>query len=401
MKPVKKILICLASFTLCGLTIYSEMVYSLPNRMHMFRGEAYSTVVFPGIKISGGELAASAENTVVPAKVGEFTASLSFADIPVKAVRLSVTEARSLYASGELIGLRLYNRGLIVTETTGFYTENGYAQSPAALGGMIPGDVIVKINGIAPLSAADVAPLLKEGENTIELTRDNRRKTLVVTPEKASADNTLKLGALVRDSAAGVGTLTYFDPHDLSYGALGHGISDSDTGTMFDLLKGSIEKSGVLSVTKGARGRPGEICGSFSQNGEICGNATVNCAVGVFGTLEKNAPVSAALMPVGLSAGVTSGDASIISTVDDRPREYSIKILRTTGFGSATKSMLIKVTDARLLERTGGIIQGMSGSPIIQNGKIIGAVTHVFVNDPTRGYGIFIENMLAAAEGSH
>ncbi len=401
MKPVKKFLICLLSLALCTLTIYSEMVYSLPNRMMMFRGETYSTIVFPGIKISGGSLPVSAENMVVPVKEGEFTVSLSFADIPVKTVRLSVTEARSLCASGELIGLRLYNRGLIVTETTGFSSANGYAQSPAALGGIIPGDVIVKINGIAPLSAADVAPLLKEGENTVELTRDNRRKTLVITPAKDSSDNKLKLGALVRDSAAGVGTLTYFDPRDLSYGALGHGISDTDTGTMFDISKGSIEKSAVLSVTKGARGRPGEICGQFSQDGEICGNATVNCAAGVFGTLEKNAPFAATPLPVGLSAGVTSGDAPIISTVDDRRREYSIKILRTTAFGSATKSMLIKVTDARLLEKTGGIIQGMSGSPIVQNGKIIGAVTHVFVNDPTRGYGIFIENMLAAAEGAH
>lgn len=395
MKILKKTAICLSSLMLSFAILYSEMVFSLPEEIMMFYGQQHSSSLIPGVKIKAEEdvFQATAKNTVTPEREGEYTASLFVGTIPVRKIQVNVTSEKSLCASGCLVGLRLYNRGLIVTDTKTFLCENNKSESPAALSGIIPGDVIVKINGTQIMRAVDVAPLLKDGENTLELTRDNRSKTLVVTPKRDSADNMLKLGVLVRDSTAGVGTLTYFDPESGRYGALGHGISDSDTGVMFDILKGSIEKSSVVSVKKGQRGEPGEICGSFSSGGIICGTAEKNCESGIFGTLSGEAQFEGRLLPVGLISQVHPGNATILSTVDNETREYGIKILRTIPFGSAAKSMMIKVTDPELLEKTGGIIQGMSGSPIIQDGRIVGAVTHVLINDPACGYGIYVEKM--------
>lgn len=396
MKILKKTAICASSLIIAFTILYSEMVFSLPGEIMMFYGQQHNSSLIPGVKIKAENdvFEATAKNTVTPEREGEYTASLFVGTIPVRKIQVNVTSEKSLCASGCLVGLRLYNRGLIVTNTKTFLCENKKSESPAALSGIIPGDVIVKINGTQIMRAVDVAPLLKDGENTLELTRDNRSKTLVVTPKRDLADNMLKLGVLVRDSTAGVGTLTYFDPESGRYGALGHGISDSDTGVMFDILKGSIEKSSVVSVKKGQRGEPGEICGSFSSGGIIGGTAEKNCESGIFGTLSGEAQFDGRLLPVGLISQVHPGNATILSTVDNETREYSIKILRTIPFGSAAKSMMIKVTDPELLEKTGGIIQGMSGSPIIQNGRIIGAVTHVLVNDPACGYGIYVEKML-------
>ena len=202
----------------------------------------------------------------------------------------------------------------------------------------------------------------------------------------------------MRDSTAGVGTLTYFDPQNGSFGALGHGISDSDTGIMFNVESGTIEKSRVVSVKKGQSGSPGEICGSFSYEKNVSGTVSKNCESGIFGIIFPENNILGSSLPLGVMSQVETGKAHILSTVDDSIKSYEISILRTMPFGSAAKGLMIKITDPVLLQKTGGIIQGMSGSPIIQNGKLIGAVTHVLVNDPTRGYGIFIENMLAEAE---
>ena len=220
--------------------------------------------------------------------------------------------------------------------------------------------------------------------------------SVTVTPLKGD-DGVYRLGLWLRDGISGIGTVTFYDPETGLYGALGHGISDSDTGILFDVATGSIEKSHVISVKKGKRGVPGQICGSFSGTDEISGTVVKNCEAGIFGEIFPQCNISGKSYPIGVMSQVKEGKATILSTVDDSTKEYEIKILRSMPFGSLTKGLMIEVTDKDLLSKTGGIVQGMSGSPIIQNGKLVGAVTHVLVNDPTRGYGIFIENMLKEA----
>ena len=192
--------------------------------------------------------------------------------------------------------------------------------------------------------------------------------------------------------------MTYYNPQSLEYGALGHAINDSDTGLMFSVQKGAIEKSKVVSVKKGTAGEPGEICGSFSSIGGIAGTVETNCETGIFGYLAPDAQMEGVSYPVGLIGQVKVGDAYILSTVDEGVKKYNIRIIRTMPFSTAAKGLMIKITDEALIEKTGGIVQGMSGSPIIQDGRLIGAVTHVLISNPTVGYGIYIENMLPEAE---
>lgn len=388
----------LAALIFSALILYCDIIYSYPDEIIMYNGLAHSTAIGAGVKISGipDSKLSSDGTTLTPTADGKFEATLSAGGkIPLRTITVNVKEPQSVYASGSLVGLRIYNRGLLVTQTTKFVSTSGMEASPAQRSGIMAGDIILRINGVIPESSMQVCDLLTEGENIVELSRDNRSRVVIITPLRDINDNVLKLGVWVRDSTAGVGTMTYYEPDTLKYGALGHGISDIDTGVMFDIAKGTVEKSSVVSVKKGERGNPGEICGSFSS-GAISGTVEKNCDSGIFGRLTS-ANIEGKLYPIGLIGNVKTGNAQIISTVDDSPKMYDIKILRTMPFGSATKGLMIKITDEELLKKTGGIVQGMSGSPIIQDGKIIGAVTHVLVNDPTCGYGIYLERMLSAS----
>ena len=206
-----------------------------------------------------------------------------------------------------------------------------------------------------------------------------------------------QLGAWIRDSMAGIGTLTYYDPATGQYGALGHGITDVDTAQLMPLASGAIMETTVKAVKKGAKGDPGELKGDFSVQRDV-GTVTVNSSGGIFGTVAEGGFVSGAALPVARRSEVTTGPAVILSTISgDDTQEYTVEIVRLCPANRDGRDLLLKVTDPRLLEATGGIVQGMSGSPILQNGRLVGAVTHVLVNDPTRGYGIFAQTMLEQA----
>ena len=399
LRLLKRILCVAAAVSAAAVMLYIELIYSFPSEITMYCGQQHKSTLGAGVTIGNfsPDMCKAEVETLVPLKEGEYSARLMIGrSIPYKTVKINVTAPESVYASGELVGLRMYNRGLIVVETAQVPSENG-AVSPAGSAGICASDVILEINGQEPESTNDVSELIKEEKNTLKILCNEKQKEVEVTPVKDPETGKLRLGLWVRDSTAGVGTLTYYQAENLSYGALGHSISDSDTGRMFSVRKGSIEKSNVMSVKKGERGTPGEIYGSFGIDG-MCGTIEKNCESGIFGKITNPEQITGTKLPIGLINQVKEGDASIISTVDEITDTYKIKILRVMPFGMATKGMLIEITDERLLEKTGGIVQGMSGSPIIQNGRIVGAVTHVFVNDPTRGYGIFIENMLAEAE---
>lgn len=396
MKIFKKSLCCLIAVTLSALIIYADILSAFPKEITMYESEAHNGYLGLGVSVSGipeGVCAISNESTLTPLKCGTYDSTLSAINIPFRKVKVNVTKPRTLIVSGELVGLKIYNKGLIVTNLAPVIS-NGEEVSPAQNAGLLPGDIILEINGKIPKTSEDVPSLLAQ---TVILTvrRQNEIKEYSLQPATDDSDGKLKLGLWVRDSSAGVGTMTYVNPETLTYGALGHGISDSDTGILFDVATGSIEKSHVISVKKGKRGVPGQICGSFSGTDEISGTVEKNCEAGIFGAIFPQCNIAGKSYPIGVMSQVKTGDATILSTIDGETREYKIKILRSMPYGATSKGLSIEITDPELLDKTGGIVQGMSGSPIIQNGKIIGAVTHVLVNDPTRGYGIFIENMLA------
>lgn len=400
MKILKKITTVLFAATVSALILYADILFSFPAEITMYRGQNHSKNMGSGVfigSISSDMSASSSGTNVTPLETGTYDATLNALNtIPFKNIKINVTEPDYLCASGELIGLRIHNRGLIVIDTSPIQTQSSVS-SPAENAGLETGDVILAINGIEVQSSSDVSALLSVGKSVLTVNRNNHIIKLNITPATDKNDSRPKLGVWVRDSTAGVGTMTYYNPKTNSFGALGHSISDSDTGIMFDILKGTIEKSYVVSLRKGEKGNPGEICGGFS-GGNIAGTLLKNCEAGVYGLLTENANISGTLLPAAPMNQVKTGKAYILSTVDKSIKKYSIEILRTMPFGSAAKGLVIKITDPALISKTGGIIQGMSGSPILQNGRIVGAVTHVFVNDPTRGYGIFIENMLAEAE---
>ena len=396
MKIFKKSLCCLIAVTLSALIIYADILSAFPKEITMYESEAHNGYLGLGVSVSGmpeGVCAISNESTLTPLKCGTYDSTLSAINIPFRKVKVNVTKPQTLTVSGELVGLKIYNKGLIVTNLAPV-TCNGEEVSPAQNAGLLPGDIILKINGKIPKTSEDVPPLLTQSV-ILTVKRQNEVKEYSLQPVPDDSDGKLKLGLWVRDSSAGVGTMTYVNPENLTYGALGHGISDSDTGILFDVATGSIEKSHVISVKKGKRGVPGQICGNFSGTDEISGTVEKNCEAGIFGEISSHCNISGKSYPIGVMSQAKTGDATILSTIDGETKEYEIKILRSMPYGATSKGLSIEITDPELLSKTGGIIQGMSGSPIIQNGKIIGAVTHVLVNDPTRGYGIFIENMLA------
>jgi stage IV sporulation protein B len=287
------------------------------------------------------------------------------------------------------VGIKLFSRGILVVKLT----EGG---SPAKSCGLKTGDVILECGGTAVTSADQFRSLLQSapGETELEVRRSGGGiVTLSVAPEN-NAEGINCIGAWVRDSMAGIGTMTYYDPRTGKFGALGHGITDVDTNLLMPFSNGSILPSTVRAVKRGECGSAGELRGEFDLATDL-GNLTANTAAGVFGVLEDASYAPGEALPVGKAQ---SGKAVIRSNVEgDAVKDYEIEILKVLPPSGDGKDLVLEIKDKALIEKTGGIVQGMSGSPIVQNGKLVGAVTHVLVNDPTRGYGIFIENMLDAA----
>ena len=301
---------------------------------------------------------------------------------------ISADAARYLIPGGQVIGLELQDNTVTVA---GFHESLG---ANARKAGLQEGDRILQIDSTTVTSAQDVRAAMADcGENIkIRILRNGKAKLLTLTPS-TTADGK-KLGVYLKQGTTGVGTVTYYDPAENSFAALGHGVNNKN-GDLLCLRQGSAFEATVRGIKKGEVGTPGQLMGQVTKQ-EKLGSIRKNTAQGIFGTM--NAPEADAL-PIAAPSEIKTGAATIRSTVEgDRLQEYSVEILKIyPNSNERTRNMLIKVTDPALLETTGGIVQGMSGSPIIQNGKLIGAVTHVLVNDPTTGYGIFIENMLDAA----
>lgn len=307
-----------------------------------------------------------------------------------------------VYPGGISIGVKINNKGALVVGYSDISTHEGLSESPGKMAGIELGDIIEEVNGENIETCSDLISKVKTCRNdemTVKILRGNSELTKKISLIKE--DNEYKIGLWVRDSTAGIGTLTFYDKDSKTFGALGHPITDGDTNVSFNIKSGTLLRSSVLSIKKGERGNPGEIKGLFINENESIGNIEKNTNSGIYGdaSVELINPNFNKAMTVAYRDEIKEGHAQIITTVEDGgAKAYDIEILKLLPQDEpGSKSMIIKIVDPVLLEKTGGIVQGMSGSPIIQNGKIIGAVTHVLINKPDVGYGIYIEWMLQDA----
>ena len=310
-------------------------------------------------------------------------------------IDVKMVERKTLIPSGQPFGIKMFTDGVMVVGMSNIYTPEGLV-NPAKESGIKTGDIITAINGERILLNEQVEKIVKNNGSTpikVDFIRNGENKTATINPALSQEDRNYKIGIWVRDSSAGIGTMTFVDPKDNSFGGLGHGVCDIDTEQLMPLYSGEIADVIITGVKKGESGNPGELKGIFVST-KSCGEVSENCESGVYGTVSKKMPSNQPL-PIAFKNEIHTGKAKILTTISGtEPKAYDVLIEKISGT-SSVKNMVVKVTDAELLEKSGGIVQGMSGSPIIQDGKIIGAVTHVFVNDPTRGYGIFIENMIS------
>lgn len=347
-------------------------------------------------------------------------ASLSFLNLPSEAVPAAVeasvfnggkayepaaaVEAAGQELPGEVIplgstfGIKLFTDGVIVASLSDIYTGDG-VRCPAAEAGIKPGDYLLEANGKTITGNADLAHSIGSSAGKpimLKIRRGEKIWEAEVTP--VYGEGSFKTGMWVRDSAAGIGTLTFFDPASGGFAGLGHGICDMDTSGVMSLKSGEPAPISLCGILKGEAEHPGQLKGYFSSD-EAMGRLLTNNETGVYGTLDQ--PPAGKALEVLSREKVICGPVKILTTVDESgPKYYDAEIQRVSAKNQPTKNLILKVTDPRLLELTGGIVQGMSGSPILQDGKLCGAVTHVFTDDPTMGYGIFAETMLEQCRGA-
>ncbi len=322
-----------------------------------------------------------------------------FGVLPYKSVTVNVIEDKKVILGGESIGVSVNVDGVMVLGFSDFYSQSGKKICPAKEAGIRTKDVIKEVNGEKVRSASQFSAIVDrcaKSELTLTIERDGKVLKTSLVPQKSAEDDAYHLGLWARDGTSGIGTLTFVTEDSLSFGALGHSINDAETGDIIKLGGGNIYYSSINDIRAATHGLAGELAGVFvsSEIGEI----KKNSSNGIFGTFngQINRQKSISIAP---RNSIKEGEASIFCCIDgDKIERFSVNIEKIDKSSYDNKSMIIKVTDERLINRTGGIVQGMSGSPIVQDGKLVGAVTHVFVNDPTRGYAIFIENMLAEAE---
>lgn len=375
------------------LAVVGYLQYALPDAFSVEQGQTLQV----GQWVSGTTVG----NTVAAAAgVGDrYPAQLTLGGVvPVKEVTVTVTRQRTVLVGGSPFGVKLYTDGVLVVDLSDVPTAVGDV-NPAAAAGVCVGDTVLAVNGEPVTTRRDLSRLVNGCEGrpvTLRLRRDGVEFTATFTPVSPLGETGYRAGLWVRDSTAGVGTLTFYDPANGTFAGLGHAVCDADTGQVMPLSEGEIVPARIYGVKKGTSGTPGELSGTFDP-GKL-GRLLKNGEEGLYGTLAVVPPGTRSL-PVARRQQVKEGTAQLITTINGTtPSVYEVVIERVRYNGVSDHNMVVRVTDPRLLEKTGGIVQGMSGSPIIQNGKLVGAVTHVFVDDPTRGYAIFAETMLDTAD---
>ena len=404
MKSLKKFIKAAA----VALTFFTAIMFSLAFYTKQTVGESYKLYsgeeLDLGVKIPVTAVYEKAEfaGENLSKQVGtSFSVNLKlFGFFPVSSVRCSVVDDTYVAVLGSPFGIRLYTNGVLVVEVSDVDAAEGNV-SPAKNAGIEKGDLIISVDGQKVSSNEEISKIIEASNGktlAVEIKRESKTFTVKFTPKKSVQTGKYRAGIWVRDSSAGIGTLTFYAPSCSVAAGLGHGVYDSDTGVLLPVSGGQLVGADIFSVEKGKAGTPGELKGRF--NSSLIASLDYNCAMGVYGSVYGSISADTDLVPVALKQEIKDGDAQIICTVNgEGPKTYSCKIKRRNlSDNESIQNMIIEITDERLLSLTGGIVQGMSGSPIIQNGKLIGAVTHVLIDDPTKGYAIFAETMLDVAQ---
>lgn len=389
------------------LFLYITNIDKIPDEIVLFQNENYEINYLKGIDIEGENISAreSFLNKIAKVKsnlVGNNKLTLSaFGGIMKKDISVSVLPATSVKVGGDTIGIRLYSKGVLVIGESPVQGTDGNWYEPYLSSNIERGDKIMKINNIPVETIKELVTAVNMSESNevvIEYEKDGNTLIETMATVKCFDDGMKRLGLWVRDGAMGVGTLTFYDDKNEVYGALGHGISDYDLKELIDVDTGTLNIASVMEINKGTKNSPGEIKGLLNEKVEI-GTIEKNNSNGIYGTFSGDNSYFRGRQEVLVASKneIKLGDAKVVCTVDEDniPKEYDIEIVKIADNPNvSSKGMIIKVTDDGLLEKTGGIIQGMSGSPILQDGKLIGAVTHVYLSDPTKGYAIFAETMI-------
>ncbi len=393
---------------LCIILAYVTNITSIPDSIILFKNEGLNLSTIFGVEIQ--KLEEEIDYKVVPISsnansldniVEKETYNVSlFGKINIKKIEVNNIPNTNVVPLGNLIGLKLYTDGVLVVGMSEIDGIDDKKYKPYENSGIEEGDRIIEINDTVVTSTADLMQCVNASKGKqieIKFIKDGNILETSITPIKTSS-STYKLGLWVRDAAAGVGTVSFYDPVSKTFAALGHGIIDVDTEDLLTIASGDFITTDIVSIEKGEEGNPGKIQGSIDRQYKI-GQIVKNTAFGVYGYLTDVSKLGIDVnntVPVALRDEIEKGPATIICTLENgKKEEYNVEIQKIfKNNDEDNKSMLVKVTDERLLEKTGGIIQGMSGSPVMQNGKLIGALTHVLVKDPTTGYAVFADIMI-------
>ena len=400
----KKIFFLIVLFTI--FFAYITNIEKIPENITLYQDEEYEIGYLKGIEIDGDNIEKknSFFNKLVTIKaniLGDLKLNLSALGFFNKTITVSVLPKVEVIPGGDCIGVKLYSKGVLIIGESKIQGVDGNFYKAYEDGTFKAGDILLKIKDYEIENSNEVETIIeniKDKEVTVTYERDGEEKTKNITPIKCIDDGKYKIGLWIRDGAMGVGTLTFYSPEYSKFAALGHGISDEDSKSLIKLENGSIYGANVLSVNKGRSEAPGEIKG-YLDDGEEIGTITVNSNNGIYGDMnEYNTNIiTRERIPVASRNEIEVGPATIQCIVDQSQeiKSYDIEIVKiSNSVSNDSKGMIIKVTDEDLISKTGGIVQGMSGSPIIQNGKLVGAVTHVYVSQPTKGYAIFADTMI-------
>lgn len=380
---------------MCGLGFALYLSAELPDRYYLAKGDHFSIGDNRLIQTAGSSR--SYPLSVYSSAGNTFQMKLRLLGlIDIKDVSVQVVDRRVVSLCGTPFGIKMVTDGVMVVGTGSVTNLQSQAVNPAEDAGVLEGDVILSLNGEKISSKKQLTQIVSACSGqpiSMVIRRGDELEQLTVSPVKSSLDNDYHLGLWVRDSSAGIGTMTFYDPQNGCFAGLGHAICDVDTGQIMPLSQGEIVEASIIGVDPGSSGDPGQLQGAFVAQ-KASGLLYANSYNGVYGQLF-DAPAYAQTIPMAQSQEVTEGPAQILTTISGETPAYFDAYIEKVSLSQEepTKNMVIRITDPDLLEISGGIVQGMSGSPIIQDGMLVGAVTHVFVNDPTRGYGIFAENM--------